>query len=363
MKHETFFTIVYNTYTRAKREICEKRESAKFGYKEEKVVIISVYGFFRFILPIYKNSFTPYPMKKEPMNAADKALKHEINFLHNQISIISNIDVVKSNHKNVGYTTMLCTDGTCSVLLNQRELHIKKNDLLFFGPNDKIEDVDKSEDLSMRGFYLTEEFFKELSNIPIGLINAHVYIAEHPLLNICDRAAEVFIQYHDLIRSKLNVDTPMKHHKLITDLLMEAFIYEFHDMLEDTIEVRPVYFTSGDNLFKEFLNLVMSTYPKPRSVAWYAEQMNVTPKYLSSVTKTQGGETASTIITRYVVEDIKRNLMRPEKSIKQIVCELDFPSISFFGKYVKKNLGMSPKYYREQIIKNLTEDLNIKKWP
>lgn len=70
-------------------------------------------------------------MKKEPMNAADKALKHEINFLHNQISIISNIDVVKSNHKNVGYTTMLCTDGTCSVLLNQRELHIKKNDLLF----------------------------------------------------------------------------------------------------------------------------------------------------------------------------------------------------------------------------------------
>lgn len=129
-------------------------------------------------------------MKKEPMNAADKALKHEINFLHNQISIISNIDVVKSNHKNVGYTTMLCTDGTCSVLLNQRELHIKKNDLLFFGPNDKIEDVDKSEDLSMRGFYLTEEFFKELSNIPIGLINAHVYIAEHPLLNICDRAAE-----------------------------------------------------------------------------------------------------------------------------------------------------------------------------
>ena len=119
----------------------------------------------------------------------------------------------------------------------------------------------------MRGFYLTEEFFKELSNIPIGLINAHVYIAEHPLLNICDRAAEVFIQYHDLIRSKLNVDTPMKHHKLITDLLMEAFIYEFHDMLEDTIEVRPVYFTSGDNLFKEFLNLVMSTYERYAKVS------------------------------------------------------------------------------------------------
>lgn len=303
-------------------------------------------------------------MKKEPMNTADKALKHEINFLHNQISIISNIDAVKNNnHKIDGYATMLCIGGTATTLLNQRELHIRKNDLLVFGPGDKIEGVEKSEDFSMRGFYLTEEFFKELSNIPIGLINARVYITEHPLLNISDRAADVFIQYYDLIRSKLNVDAPVKHHKLITDLLMEAFIYEFHDMLEGTIEARPVHFTSGDNLFKEFLDLIMNTYPKPRSVVWYAEQMNVTPKYLSSVTKTQGGETASTIITRYVVEDIKRNLMRPEKTIKQIVCELDFPSISFFGKYVKKNLGMSPKYYREQIINNLTEDLNIKKWP
>ena len=300
-------------------------------------------------------------MKKEPTNAADKALKREINFLHNQISIISNIDAVSNNNPKInGFATMLCTGGTGTVLLNQRELHIKKNDLLVFGPGDKIEGVEKSDDLSMRGFYLTEAFFRELSNIPIGLINARVYISEHPLLSISDRAAEVFVQYYDLIRSKLNTEKPVKHHKLITDLLMEAFFYEFHDMLEGTVEARAIHFTSGDNLFKEFLNLVMSTYPKPRSVVWYAEQLNVTAKYLSSVTKTQGGETASAIITRYVVEDIKRNLMRPEKSIKQIVCELDFPSISFFGKYVKKNLGMSPKFYRKQIIENITEDFNIK---
>ena len=36
-----------------------------------------------------------------------------------------------------------------------------------------------------------------------------------------------------------------------------------------------------------------------------------------------------------------------QKSIKEIACELEFPNLSFFGKYVKKHLGMSPKAYRE----------------
>ena len=41
-------------------------------------------------------------------------------------------------------------------------------------------------------------------------------------------------------------------------------------------------------------------------------------------------------------------LHRPDKSIKDIAFELDFPNLSFFGKYVKKHLGMSPKMYRQK---------------
>lgn len=288
----------------------------------------------------------------------DKTLKQEITFNQDRIAIISNLelhlsDEQQSGQRITGCATLLCTKGKSRLMHNCRELSFEEGDLLVCAPGDYLESVGLSDDFNTCGFYLTEQFFKEISNIPLGFVNARVYISEHPVMHINERAAEVFKQYYKLIRSKLNIDTPVKHHKLIIDLLLEAFIYEFHDTLENTLEAQPMHFTSGDNLYKDFLNLIFSSYPKPRSVVWYANKLNVTPKYLSSVTKIQGGETASTIINRYVLEDVKRNLMRPEKTIKEIVCELNFPSISFFGKYVKKHLGLAPKYYRRQILEEL----------
>lgn len=295
---------------------------------------------------------------KHSLDTKEKTLKHEITFEKNRVAIISNLSLNPDNQEFYnspieGCATLLCTNGKAELVHNNRELTVEKGDLLICAPGDHLERRDMSVDFSSCGFYLTEHFFKELSNIPLGLVNARVYISEHPTIHVNERAAQVFIQYYELIRSKLEYDGTIKHQKLITDLLLEAFIYEFHDTLESTIETQPMRFTSGDNLYKEFLKLVFSSYPKQRSVAWYADKLNVTAKYLSSVTKQQGGETALAIINRYVIEDIKRNLMRPEKTIKEIVCELNFPSISFFGKYVKKHLGMSPKFYRKQLLQNL----------
>ncbi len=39
----------------------------------------------------------------------------------------------------------------------------------------------------------------------------------------------------------------------------------------------------------------------------------------------------------------------PDKSVKEISNELGFPNLSFFGKYVKRMLGMSPKAYRKSL--------------
>lgn len=110
-------------------------------------------------------------------------------------------------------------------------------------------------------------------------------------------------------------------------------------------------FTSRETLFKRFIDLIESTYPKPRSVSYYAERLNVTPKYFSYVCKQAVGQKATGIIDQYVVKDIVYMMNHTQKSIKEIACELDFPNLSFFGKYVKKHLGVSPKNYREQAIK------------
>ena len=290
-------------------------------------------------------------MKKANVSTTNKS-KHEISLEHSRINFITDLVMPVGNNKNSPvpiYATILCTNGHAELMINDRVLTINKNDLLVCAPGDIVKGRNISEDFESRGFALSKQFFDELTHIPLGLLNARVYISEHPVMSINEHAAHLFVQYYELIRSKLTAPKPTKHHQLVTDLLLEAFMYEFHDALELTTNAQPVRFTSGDNLFKQFLELILQSHPKPRSVVWYADQLNVTPKYLSCVTKQCSGETASAIINRYVLEDIKRNLKRPEKTIKEIVCELDFPSISFFGKYVKKHLGVAPKFYRQNL--------------
>lgn len=58
---------------------------------------------------------------------------------------------------------------------------------------------------------------------------------------------------------------------------------------------------------------------------------------------------ASEVINRCIIDDVRLLLHNPDKSVKEISNELGFPNLSFFGKYVKRMLGMSPKAYRKSL--------------
>ena len=75
----------------------------------------------------------------------------------------------------------------------------------------------------------------------------------------------------------------------------------------------------------------------------------LTPKYLSAVCKQVSGSTASQLIASFVVKDIRRLLDESDKSVKEICNELGFPNPSFFGTYVRKHLGQSPRRFRESV--------------
>ncbi len=103
----------------------------------------------------------------------------------------------------------------------------------------------------------------------------------------------------------------------------------------------------GHNRVPErFLNLVQKHFKKERFLKFYAEKLDLTPKHLSRTMKNLTGFTAVEWIERYVVLEAKVMLKASNLNIQQISDELNFPSQSFFGKYFKKNVGMSPKEFR-----------------
>ena len=143
---------------------------------------------------------------------------------------------------------------------------------------------------------------------------------------------------------------PRRHRKELVDALLAAFLYEFSDVLDRFADFRQQPYSAGSNVFRNFLSLLSSSYPKSRSVSYYADKLCLTPKYLSTVCKEVSGETASELINRYVVKDIDFLLKQRGRSVKEICNELEFPNLSFFGRYVKKHLGLSPKQYREKVL-------------
>ena len=131
---------------------------------------------------------------------------------------------------------------------------------------------------------------------------------------------------------------------------MLALVYDMQIVLNRVAPIRLRSFTARETIFKHFLDLLDSSYPKQRTVAYYADKLNITPKYLSSICKQVGNQKASDIIDKFVVKDIDYLMKHSSKSIKEIAGELDFPNLSFFGKYVKKHFGMSPKAYRAYVL-------------
>lgn len=173
-------------------------------------------------------------------------------------------------------------------------------------------------------------------------------ISRAPIIEFNERNTRIFTLYGELISHRLN-DTNRPHRKEVMSAITAAAVFELFTEIEEQHgkEVRPVL-TSGDRLFQRFIVLLSDQDVKPRSVAWYADKLCVTTKYLSSVCKSISNRTARNIISMYVIADIQNLLKNSTLSTKEIAAKLDFPNISFFGKYVKAHLGVSPNEYRRR---------------
>ena len=101
------------------------------------------------------------------------------------------------------------------------------------------------------------------------------------------------------------------------------------------------------DIYKRFLELVARDYEFHRDVSHYAGQLCITPKHLGYVVKSASGKLASDTISEAVVMDAKSKLKSSNFTIGEISDSLNFPNPSFFCKYFKKHVGVTPKQYRD----------------
>ena len=154
--------------------------------------------------------------------------------------------------------------------------------------------------------------------------------------------------YQRVKREHLREDYPMK--EIALRAYQSAYIAKFFSFVNNE---NIISYTTQRNkrqyeLFNSFIFLLNEKYKQERSVFYYAQELKITPKYLSNVVQGFTKLTASQVIDQYVAYSIKQHLYKNDQSIKAISEIFNFPSQSFFGRYFKRITGVSPHQYIKQ---------------
>ena len=135
---------------------------------------------------------------------------------------------------------------------------------------------------------------------------------------------------------------------LVIQRYCEILTLKDYKLYEDSERAIATPNNRQEELFRLFLQLLEENYVRERSTGFYASQLCISPKYLSSIIKEQSGKTCAEWIDEYISFNAKTLLKDSTLSIKQISDRLGFPSQSIFGRFFKKINGVSPKEFRNR---------------
>ena len=247
------------------------------------------------------------------------------------------------------YVSLLCTAGRAYCKVEDKEVHIGKNDLLIGHPNVFVNNIMISPDFQCHGMTMSPTYFETIFFMAGNYWDIGQAICRNPVIHLEEETAENFLFNFALVKRKL-AQTELEHHSLIMKHLLQTLLFEFYDYLAPHLQLQDstYNYSSAQVLFKRFTQMLSHDCPKKREVKLYADALCITPKYLSAICKSQSGKTASEIINSITVNHIKNRLTSSDLTIKEIATEAGFDNLSFFGKYVRRELGMSPRQFRGQ---------------
>ncbi len=142
-------------------------------------------------------------------------------------------------------------------------------------------------------------------------------------------------------------DNEGTHRMQIVKNVVQGILLELYDMIKAKFLVnKPAEVNRLNEHFLQFIHLVYEHGAREREVAFYADRLCITPRYLSKIVHATTGETAKDIINRHCLQEIKALLRTTNDSLQTIALQLHFPDQSFFTRYFKKMTGMTPTEYR-----------------
>ena len=259
-------------------------------------------------------------------------------------------DFYGMNAHELSHTCMhlLCIGGEGSFVFNEHCYHIAKNDLVVIPMPHRVSNLAAHADFQVEWFAADYKFLQNLLPSNNYSIGGSISLNQNPVIRLTDEQAVHLLEDFHRLHDRMNDSHLQFYHELMGSLCLTMMydIFEAHAQQEatDSHTDRTAY------IVKQLMTLLSTGICRTeRDVGYYAQRLNVSPKYLSSTIKRVTGHNVTTYIDRHTIPILKDYLNDERLSLTQIADLMNFTSLSYFSRYCTKHLGQSPSEYRQSL--------------
>lgn len=246
---------------------------------------------------------------------------------------------------------IFCTRGEAVLVINGHHHRLIERTVYVIFPYSLIQIQNVSPDFQVKAIITSDTLFLESCIHLEGVI--HDFLPNHPTHRI-ERAdvlksARMFLVW--MQRIYMDKDIIVRRELFVTNLrIFFLCVYDAgrKQLMQNGSRVTIDTNTRAGELLKKYMGLVLDHASKVREVSFYANVLCITPKYLNSICKQVIGKTAKEVIDERIIMQLKIALRETDKNIQQISDEFNFPNQSYFGRYFRKAVGISPTEYKKR---------------
>ena len=257
---------------------------------------------------------------------------------------------------------LFCAEGRLMLTIEDREYRIGEGCLFVYLPGQTMNSIMLSQNAKIKVIAFARRAIDRSLYLNKYVWQQAEYIRKNPIFQLNERERLITGHYCSLMILKTQGSEGSFHHDVVR-MLFQTLMMEFMMLVErkrETLSETDSVQDSKDAIVRQstliyhrFMSLLAESAGRVRSVSAFANMLNVTPKYLSKCVKEESGHAPLDLIHENTITTIRQQLRYSNKTVKEICTELDFPNLSFFGKFVREHMGMSPTEYRQQNLNNV----------
>lgn len=236
--------------------------------------------------------------------------------------------------------------GTAKISVHEDVHWVQPKELIILLPGQFVSFSEPSEDFLTVTMSVSSSLFSDsLSGVPRFSPHFFFYMRSHYWYPQTEQDISRIYNYLSMIKDKVT-SKDVYRRELIIHLLRYLYLELFNAYQKESTLMTTRKDTRKEELANKFFGLIMKHFKENKDVAFYADKLCITSKYLTMVIKETSGKSAKDWIVEYIILEIKALLKNTSLNIQEIAIKTNFANQSSLGRFFRKHTGMSLSQYR-----------------